>query len=482
MIVGLVFTSPTNISADTGGGVGHTFEETFSDSALANLIAEKCNKDITNTITDADINSLTSLFLINNGIQSITGIHYLTNLQTLNLSDNQIEDVTPLGNLTNLKYLYLDHNQIKDISPLANIGTNLFRLYLQYNQITDISALASLSNLGELYIHNNQIRTLSPLTNLEKLGDLRIASNEINDVSPLATMNDFSYLDLADNHISDITPLANVNVSGHLLLDRQTITNEAIPYKNPLIINNSITSIDGTLISPYMISNSGTHDNGKLIWSNVTENTTSTSFQFKQSVTIGSATGNFAGVVTQPITAAEEELSTTVTIKGKIYLTNKELENGMFTFVIENEEGSNIATVTNDRMGNINFGELLYTETGEYIYTIKEVNDAQENILYDATKFKVTVIVTKVGNALVAEVAGDLIIFNNTYVPAEVIVPKKPDIPTTPDTPNSKNNTTATTASAKNVQTGDTTNPLLFILSIGISISILIVNRKKVYK
>ncbi len=103
--------------------------------------------------------------------------------------------------------------------------------------------------------------------------------------------------------------------------------------------------------------------------------------------------------------------ATLANLDGTKTLTGAELIDGQFTFKVEaqndapmgstlpanfngtpekNEDGSWTAPVT--LLNNI-----AYTESGEYVYLITEVNDGQPGITYDTTQYKVTVTVNPDG-------------------------------------------------------------------------------------
>ena len=53
-----------------------------------------------------------------------------------------------------------------------------------------------------------------------------------------------------------------------------------------------------------------------------------------------------------------------------------------------------VATVTNDGDGNFTFGEMTFEYVGEYSYTMTEVNDGKDGMIYDPTVYHFTVTVT----------------------------------------------------------------------------------------
>lgn len=116
--------------------------------------SDDSNKTI--TMTKENVDSVTKLILLSNGIADITGIEKFTNLESLELNNNKIKDIRLLENLTNLEYLDLDNNKIKDIEPLRNLN-NLKELMLSRNQIEDISPVSEKTQLEKFTIDENKI-------------------------------------------------------------------------------------------------------------------------------------------------------------------------------------------------------------------------------------------------------------------------------------------------------------------------------------
>ena len=97
----------------------------------------------------------------------------------------------------------------------------------------------------------------------------------------------------------------------------------------------------------------------------------------------------------------------TVTFEGTNFL-DLVLTSG-FNFVMK--EGENvIANATSDENGRLNFGTLVYDREGTYTYTISEIAGNDEDIIYDANVFTVTVTVTLEGTEFKADVKVDALI------------------------------------------------------------------------
>ena len=130
--------------------------------------------------------------------------------------------------------------------------------------------------------------------------------------------------------------------------------------------------------------------------------------------------------------------------KAKFVLTKvlagRQLQDGEFSFVLKDEKGNVVQTVTNDAKGNINFDSINYDKPGVYYYTVEEVKGYESNVVYDSMVAKLKVTVTKsVGdkeNLLVAAVVLPLDTeFNNSYIPPKSPKSPKPQTPPTPTRP-----------------------------------------------
>ena len=155
-------------------------------------------------------------------------------------------------------------------------------------------------------------------------------------------------------------------------------------------------------------------------------------------------------------------------------LTGRNLKDGEFSFVLKDDKGNVIQTVTNNAQGNISFENILYDKPGVYYYTVEEVKGNEADVVYDnmVAKFQVTVTKT-VGekeNLLVAAVLLPLDTeFNNSYIPPKPptpptpptppsVPPKPPVVPPTPPTPPTP---PVTPKPAKPVQSSEKSGPQL---------------------
>lgn len=161
--------------------------------------------------------------------------------------------------------------------------------------------------------------------------------------------------------------------------------------------------------------------------------------------------------------------------KAKFVLTKvlagRQLQDGEFSFVLKDEKGNVVQTVTNDAKGNINFDSINYDKPGVYYYTVEEVKGYESNVVYDSMVAKLKVTVTKsVGdkeNLLVAAVVLPLDTeFNNSYIPPKSPKPQTPPTPARPPHVPQKPSVVSTTSSvnpqpAKPVQSSVKSGPQL---------------------
>lgn len=109
-------------------------------------------------------------------------------------------------------------------------------------------------------------------------------------------------------------------------------------------------------------------------------------------------------------------LKTSVTFKGeKKY--DKSLNGGEFKFVLKDENGEELETVTNKAGGAFEFTAIEYTVACERKYTISEVDEGKGGVNYDKTVYEISVTVADGGEGrLVATVTGGTsFTFTNTY-------------------------------------------------------------------
>ena len=141
------------------------------DTNLRSVIETALGKASGDTITAAEMATLTALEVPSANISDLTGLQHAINLTELYLLGNDISNVSPLAGLTNLTTLLLEGTAITDISALTNL-TNLTYLGLPFNSISDISPLVANTGLGsgdEVDVLGNPLSALSIKTHIPAL-------------------------------------------------------------------------------------------------------------------------------------------------------------------------------------------------------------------------------------------------------------------------------------------------------------------------
>lgn len=184
----------------------------ISDPALAGCIEQALKLPSGSTLTNADLEKLTTLVCGSAGVKSISGLEGAKNLRTLNLGFNtDLSDTSPLNSLSKLEAVDLNYTAANSIAfvqnnpELTSLGVNSAKLN------GDIAALAGNTKLTELNLNNIKLVDLSPLAKLTNLRSLGLSNNEISDVSPIAELPALTDLFLHGNDtLKDISPLANL--------------------------------------------------------------------------------------------------------------------------------------------------------------------------------------------------------------------------------------------------------------------------------
>lgn len=122
---------------------------------------------------------------------------------------------------------------------------------------------------------------------------------------------------------------------------------------------------------------------------------------------------------------------TSVLLGGTKVLDGRALAEGEFTFVLNDADGNELQTVTNNAQGGFCFDQITYDAASTYEYTISEVKGDAEGVTYDDATIAVKVVVTDNGKGAleVTELTYDgkteLPVFTNTYV--KPVEPPKDD-------------------------------------------------------
>lgn len=167
VLVGVALSHPVKAA-----GIGITFEEQFSNSHTAQVIASKFGKLSSDEITDNDI-GITNLDISNKSLADINGIDIFNNLTNINISNNSLTNLpNSITNLSKLTYILAGSNQLTSLPENINNLNKLEGIYASNNKLTHLpDNITQLSNLAILYVDKNGLIDL-PL-NLEGLVNLQ---------------------------------------------------------------------------------------------------------------------------------------------------------------------------------------------------------------------------------------------------------------------------------------------------------------------
>ncbi len=86
--------------------------------------------------------------------------------------------------------------------------------------------------------------------------------------------------------------------------------------------------------------------------------------------------------------------ATEIVIEGTKKLDGRDIKDKEFSFELYDSDKKKLETVKNAADGKFAFTAIPIETAGKYVYTVSEVNDKQENIVYDQSVYTVTVNVT----------------------------------------------------------------------------------------
>ncbi|WP_169089609.1 stalk domain-containing protein [Paenibacillus sp. PL91] len=211
----------------------------FQDPNLEQAIKSWLGKKDDESLTKADLESLTVVYLEGRGIKDLRGLEYAVNITQLSLNGNEITDLTPLKKLSKIHTLSLKGNKIKSIEELSLLKEIKY-LSISYNQISSLDLVKQLPHLNELDADHNAIEDIAPLSNIKELAYLNVSNNKIRDLSQLRMLpKSLIHLAIDSNQVSDLKPLEGFYNLGWL-----TASNNNIESLAPLAKLTSLSGLD----------------------------------------------------------------------------------------------------------------------------------------------------------------------------------------------------------------------------------------------
>ncbi|HAA2551937.1 TPA_asm: cell wall anchor protein [Listeria monocytogenes] len=222
---------------------GETYETVFPDAALATVIAKAAtgSENITQEVSQTDLNKITSLTATSKGIVDLTGIDLLSKLTSLSISGNQITDISALNGLVNLSNLNVSNNKITSFNLNANSNLPMLSAVdIRSNNLKNINV----QDQPKLWTFKCDTGSSSELTEvtLKNLPTLIVAGN-----GSSAYQNDivFSSTPGLSKVILENLP----SISSSVRLDRcaieELVINNLPKVSMVNISNNKITTLEG---------------------------------------------------------------------------------------------------------------------------------------------------------------------------------------------------------------------------------------------
>ncbi|HDR8220857.1 TPA: leucine-rich repeat domain-containing protein, partial [Bacillus cereus] len=176
---------------------------------LENLMLEEVKLDNIHFISK--LRQLKSVSITYSELENIEPLAELENIESLSLRNNKISNLSPLSQMKKIKILDLSSNAIKDITPLFTV-TSLRDLALANNQISNanLAGIEQLKKVKNLSLSNNGLTNIEHITPMKKLVELDLSKNELENIEPLSRLSTVQSLNLEENYISDITPLSQL--------------------------------------------------------------------------------------------------------------------------------------------------------------------------------------------------------------------------------------------------------------------------------
>ncbi len=235
-----------------------TVEVTLEEPVIEQVVREALDIPYEEPIHNDDIEQVTQLYLVGEGLRTIRDEHsvyleetqysvdgyvngiygqgvisslddlrYMPFLEKVAIEYQPELDISALAECAGVKELSLvgDHLSSRDIGALRGM-TQLVKLNLGWNEIDDISALAGLTELTSLGVWGNNIRNIQPAAGLKELIYFDFSDNQVADISPLAELTKIRQLWMYRNQVTDISAIANLGEL-HVLMLRDN------PVENP---------------------------------------------------------------------------------------------------------------------------------------------------------------------------------------------------------------------------------------------------------
>jgi len=247
---------------------------TLEEPVIERIIRNKLNIPYQDPIYNDDIEQITQIYIVGNGVQSGAddySVYLEENQYSVNGNIYAVYGMGEVGGLNDLRLMpFLERVVVEyqpglDISALADcpevrelslVGdgledgdietlgwmTQLVKLNLGWNNLEDISGLAGLVNLESLGIWGNRIRSIQAAGGLSRLTYFDFSDNMVSDISYVAGLAQLKQLWMYRNQVADLSPVAGLEELQVLMVRDNPLANpEAVrgiyPHLNRLDVD-----------------------------------------------------------------------------------------------------------------------------------------------------------------------------------------------------------------------------------------------------
>ncbi|MBC1331736.1 LapB repeat-containing protein [Listeria booriae] len=198
------------------------------DDALRAYLNGRLGQASDATITEAQMDSFTTISLQNLAVTDLTGLEYAHNVTRFSCTAPKFTNFDVLTKLTKLDYLSISGSQvtsemIPDLSPLTNLNSlDLSRSKLTNEIIPKINNLPNLESINLSY--NNKITDIMALQALPKLNDLNIQFCGVADYHGIENFSVLKYLTATGQNVGYGVPINTTIKSSALRYDEEAQT------------------------------------------------------------------------------------------------------------------------------------------------------------------------------------------------------------------------------------------------------------------
>lgn len=165
-------------------------EVSIPDKKLSRMVHRILKKKETDSITQSEMESISSINLFNYGVKNLSRLEYAINLEDLIISYNKISSLEPLKSCTKLETLTAES---LSTGSIENIPTSIKKLNISTLSLTGtdgFTSLSTLTNLQSLKISYTILDSINFVSSTHNLAIIEANSCKITNLKPLQALLD----------------------------------------------------------------------------------------------------------------------------------------------------------------------------------------------------------------------------------------------------------------------------------------------------